>query len=154
MASVVLQNVTKQFGSKVVLEGLNLEVRSGETVGLVGANGTGKTTIFKLMAGLIEPDMGTVTRSRGLTVGYLQRFFYGIGQTEALMNPESHPAPRGFLPRANMWTKAMLNGAKYRIGRPLVQPDTWIKYLTRSSYYRGRLAAAAQGLPELHSKAA
>jgi ATP-binding cassette subfamily F protein 3 len=71
MSSVVLQNVTKQFGSKVVLEGLSLEVRSGETVGLVGANGTGKTTIFKLMAGLIEPDLGTVTRSRGLTVGYL-----------------------------------------------------------------------------------
>ncbi len=71
MASVVLDNVTKQFGPKVVLEGVSLEVRTGETVGLVGANGAGKTTLFKLMAGELAPDIGTVTRSRGLEVGVL-----------------------------------------------------------------------------------
>jgi len=71
MASVVLQNVMKQFGHKIVLDGVSLEVRSGETVGLVGANGSGKTTLFKLIAGREQPDLGTVTRMRGLRVGYL-----------------------------------------------------------------------------------
>ncbi len=71
MASVVLQNVMKQFGHKIVLDGVSLEVRSGETVGLVGANGSGKTTLFKLIAGREQPDLGTVTRTRGLRVGYL-----------------------------------------------------------------------------------
>ncbi|MCP4246109.1 MAG: ATP-binding cassette domain-containing protein [bacterium] len=71
MASVVVQNVTKQFGPKIVLEGLSLEVRTGERVGLIGDNGSGKTTLFKLMTGQEAPDMGTVTRTRGLEVGLL-----------------------------------------------------------------------------------
>ena len=71
MGSVVLQGVTKQFGPKVVLDDLSLEIHSGETVGLVGANGSGKTTIFNLITGLVRPDYGTVTRSKGLAVGFL-----------------------------------------------------------------------------------
>ncbi len=71
MGSVVLHNVTKQLGPLVVLRNVSLEIRSGETVGLVGANGSGKTTLFKIMTGLLTPDFGTVTRTRGLTVGYL-----------------------------------------------------------------------------------
>jgi ATP-binding cassette subfamily F protein 3 len=71
MASVVLQNVTKQFGPKVVLADVSLEIRTGETVGLVGANGAGKTTVFKLITGEEPPDLGTVTASRGLQIGML-----------------------------------------------------------------------------------
>ncbi|MFH0983634.1 MAG: ABC-F family ATP-binding cassette domain-containing protein [Planctomycetota bacterium] len=71
MASVVLQNLTRQFGSKVVLETVTLELHSGETAGLVGVNGAGKTTLFRLITGELQPDMGTVTRSKGLQVGYL-----------------------------------------------------------------------------------
>ncbi len=71
MAGVVLQNVMKQFGHKIVLDDVSLEIHSGQTVGLVGANGSGKTTLFKLIAGHEQPDLGTVTRTRGLRVGYL-----------------------------------------------------------------------------------
>ena len=73
MASVVLQNITRQFGSKVVLEGVSLEVYSGQTAGLVGVNGAGKTTLFRLITGELSPDMGTVTRSKGLQIGYLEQ---------------------------------------------------------------------------------
>jgi len=73
MASVVLQNVTRQFGSQVVLAGISLELQSGQTAGLVGVNGAGKTTLFRLITGEVEPDMGTVTRSRDLAVGYLEQ---------------------------------------------------------------------------------
>ena len=71
MASVILRKVTKQFGPKVVLEEVSLEVRTGETMGLVGANGAGKTTLFRLVSGNYDPDTGTVTGSRGLEIGLL-----------------------------------------------------------------------------------
>ncbi len=70
---MVLQNVTRQFGSKVVLEGVALEIYSGQTLGLVGVNGAGKTTVFKLITGELQPDMGTVTRSKGLRIGHLEQ---------------------------------------------------------------------------------
>ncbi len=73
MASVVIQSVTKQFGPKVVLENVSLDIHTGETVGLVGANGAGKTTLFRLITGQEQPDIGTVTRSRGLQVGMLSQ---------------------------------------------------------------------------------
>ncbi|GMV98227.1 MAG: ABC transporter ATP-binding protein [Phycisphaerae bacterium] len=57
----------------MVLEDVSLELQTGEVVGLVGANGAGKTTLFRLMAGEIAPDSGTVTRSRGLEIGYLRQ---------------------------------------------------------------------------------
>jgi len=71
MASVVIQNVTKQFGPQVVLDQVSLEIHTGEVVGLIGANGAGKTTLFKLIVGQELPDVGTVTRTRGLDVGLL-----------------------------------------------------------------------------------
>ncbi|HOB76617.1 MAG TPA: ABC-F family ATP-binding cassette domain-containing protein [Phycisphaerae bacterium] len=73
MGSVVIQSVTRQYGTQVVLEDVSLELQTGETVGLVGANGAGKTTLFRLIAGELQPDLGTVTRSRGLEIGYLKQ---------------------------------------------------------------------------------
>ncbi len=71
MALVTLQDITKSYGPKVVLEGVTLDIQRGEKVGLVGANGAGKTTVFRLITGDIKPDSGSVTKSRGLRVGYL-----------------------------------------------------------------------------------
>jgi len=62
-----------QFGTQVVLEDLSLELGSGETVGLIGANGVGKTTLFRLIAGELQADLGTVTLSKGLKIGYLKQ---------------------------------------------------------------------------------
>ncbi len=71
MAAITIQNVMKQFGDRVVLDGVSIELQPGEIVGLVGPNGAGKTTLFRLIAGHMQPDFGTVTRARGLAVGYL-----------------------------------------------------------------------------------
>jgi ATP-binding cassette subfamily F protein 3 len=73
MASVVLQNVTRQFGSNVVLDGASLDIHGGQLAGLVGVNGAGKTTVFRLAVGEITPDLGTVSRSKGLRIGYLEQ---------------------------------------------------------------------------------
>ncbi len=71
MAVVTLQDVHKAFGPEVVLDQLNLQLHDGEKVGMVGANGSGKTTILRLITGEMNPDMGRVIRQKGLRIGYL-----------------------------------------------------------------------------------
>lgn len=71
MGTIRVQNVTVQFGGQIVLEEASLDLTSGEIVGIVGPNGAGKTTLFRLITGQLHPDIGTVTCSRGLEVGYL-----------------------------------------------------------------------------------
>jgi heme ABC exporter ATP-binding subunit CcmA len=55
---VELRGITCRFGRKAVLRGVDLEVRSGEVVGLLGQNGAGKTTLFSILVGLRQPDDG------------------------------------------------------------------------------------------------
>jgi ATP-binding cassette, subfamily F, member 3 len=71
MAIVTLQDVHKSFGSEVVFDQMNLQLHPGEKVGMVGPNGSGKTTILKLITGNVEPDIGRVIRQKGLRIGYL-----------------------------------------------------------------------------------
>lgn len=60
--SVILEckNLTKVFGPKTALYGLNLSLESGRIIGLLGPNGSGKTTLIKLINGLISPTEGEV----------------------------------------------------------------------------------------------
>jgi phospholipid/cholesterol/gamma-HCH transport system ATP-binding protein len=57
---VELKNISKAFGSKVILEKANLQIRAGEAVGVIGPSGTGKSTILRIIAGLTAPDTGEV----------------------------------------------------------------------------------------------
>ena len=58
--SIVLEGVSKRFGSLAVVEDLHLEVADGELFVLLGASGSGKSTVLRLIAGLIAPDAGRV----------------------------------------------------------------------------------------------
>ena len=71
MALVSLNAVRKGFGSRTVLDGLDFVVEPGARVGVIGANGSGKSTMLRLLAGLDEPDAGTVVRRRGVVVSLL-----------------------------------------------------------------------------------
>lgn len=55
---VELRGITRRFGRKAVLRGVDLEVQAGEIVGLLGQNGAGKTTLFSILVGLSQPDAG------------------------------------------------------------------------------------------------
>ncbi|NJC87783.1 MAG: ABC-F family ATP-binding cassette domain-containing protein [Desulfuromonas sp.] len=66
-----LINVTKSFAGQTVLNAVDWHLRPGERIGLCGENGAGKTTLLRLLAGLHEPDAGTVQMARGTLVGYL-----------------------------------------------------------------------------------
>jgi len=67
---ITLRNVSKSFASLAVLRDVSLRVAGDEIVGIVGPSGAGKTTILKLITGLLTPDAGTVTIARG-ALGYV-----------------------------------------------------------------------------------
>jgi ATP-binding cassette, subfamily F, member 3 len=68
-----LTDVHKAYGAQDVLRGASLQVNPGEHVGLVGRNGAGKTTIFRLITGEETPDRGDVIRARGVRLGLLEQ---------------------------------------------------------------------------------
>ncbi len=57
---IKLEHVSKSFGQKTILEDISLSVSQGQTVGLVGANGSGKSVLFKILCGFEKPDKGSV----------------------------------------------------------------------------------------------
>src|SRR5690242_2066205 len=71
MSLLSLDHVDKFFGSEQILDDVSFRVDRGDHVALVGANGAGKSTILRIMAGLDEADRGSVTRARGLRISYL-----------------------------------------------------------------------------------
>lgn len=73
MLDLDLSNVTLNYGFKNVLNGVSLQVNSGDKVAIVGDNGTGKTSIFRIISGEETPNSGTVSKRKGATVGYLKQ---------------------------------------------------------------------------------
>src|SRR5215469_7358352 len=67
MSRLSAVNVSVSFGSIAVLDGVSLSIGSGDRVGIVAPNGVGKSTLLKVLAGDLEPDSGTVTRSPATT---------------------------------------------------------------------------------------
>ena len=61
MTALAARGICKSFGRRQVLTGLDLEVAAGEMVAVVGENGTGKTTLLRILAGDLRPDTGSVT---------------------------------------------------------------------------------------------
>ena len=66
-----LSGLEKGFGPQVLFEGVDWQVNPGQRVGLIGPNGAGKSTLMRIIAGELEADKGTVTTSKGLSLGYL-----------------------------------------------------------------------------------
>lgn len=62
-----------EYPTKVVLDGVTVGIDEGDRIGIVGRNGDGKSTLMKLLAGVLEPDSGRVTRRGGLRVGVLEQ---------------------------------------------------------------------------------
>jgi len=66
---VGLQNVTFEFGARTIVEDATWHIQPNERIGLVGFNGTGKSTLLKVFVGEYLPSAGTVERSRGTSIG-------------------------------------------------------------------------------------
>lgn len=64
-------NVMRRFGADVLFHDINLQIQEHSRTALVGRNGAGKTTLLKMIAGITNPDEGTISKSKDLTIGYL-----------------------------------------------------------------------------------
>jgi ATP-binding cassette subfamily F protein 3 len=73
-----LANVSLSFPDKKVLEDVSLTVYPGDRISLVGENGAGKTSIFRMLKGRLAPDPGEVSFARGVRIGYLEQDFAGM----------------------------------------------------------------------------
>ncbi len=73
MIDISLNKVTVNYGYKDVLKDISLEISKGEIVSLIGPNGSGKTTILKLIMGIEKPDTGAISIRKNATIGYLDQ---------------------------------------------------------------------------------
>lgn len=71
MTIVSVQDLSKSFGGRLVLEPLNWSIGASDRIGLIGANGTGKSTLLRMIIGLEQPDGGAIVKRRGLRLAYL-----------------------------------------------------------------------------------
>jgi ATP-binding cassette subfamily F protein 3 len=71
MSLAVLDNIEKTFGKRVLFDKLCLTIYPGERIGFIGANGAGKTSLFKVLTGQLTPDAGSVAIAKETRVGYL-----------------------------------------------------------------------------------
>src|SRR3954465_113690 len=74
------RGLTKSFGGRAILRGLDLDVEAGARIGVLGPNGGGKSTMLRILAGLDDPDAGEVTARRGLVLAHLPQIVDGDGR--------------------------------------------------------------------------
>lgn len=73
MNLITLENITKSYSEKILVDNISLGINEGEKIGIIGVNGTGKSTFLKIIAGMEEPDSGTVTKGNRVRIEYLSQ---------------------------------------------------------------------------------
>jgi ATP-binding cassette subfamily F protein 3 len=134
MATVPLlsaRDITKSFGGRLILDGLDLEVADGMRVGILGPNGGGKSTLLAIIAGEEPADGGTVTRRRGLVHAFLPQHVPGDERT-----------PLAWVAAARPELAALdeeLHAAERRLADPALAAD--LDAMTRALAHQERLLA-------------
>ena len=95
MNLVTIEHLTKSYTERLIFDDTDFSINEGEKIGLIGINGTGKSTLLKIVAGLEEPDNGTVVQGRNLDMRYLPqnpKFTEGDTIIESILRDnEGHP---------------------------------------------------------------
>lgn len=79
-----LQNVTFEFGARVIVSDATWHIQPGDRIGLIGYNGTGKSTLLKVLVGEYQPSAGTVEKGRDTTIGYLHQDLLSFDTSETI----------------------------------------------------------------------
>jgi ATP-binding cassette subfamily F protein 3 len=85
-----LQNVTFEFGARTIVKDATWHIQPMERIGLIGYNGTGKSTLLKVFVGEYQPSAGTVERSRSTTIGYLHQDLLSFDTSESILEVAMH----------------------------------------------------------------
>lgn len=94
MVLLTAENIRRSYGTRVIFDDISFSIHEGDKIGVVGINGAGKSTLLKIVAGVTEPDSGSMTKMSGLRVAYLSQmpdFKAGttvLGQVFATENPQ------------------------------------------------------------------
>jgi ATP-binding cassette subfamily F protein 3 len=126
-----LQDVTKAFGDKTLLEHVTWQVGDRDRVGLCGPNGAGKTTLLKMLAGFDEPDDGFIQKPNSLTLGYLPQD--GLSHSGRTVKDEASLALKPLLD-----LKAEMHALEERLGDATVSEAEHETILTRYSEVQDR----------------
>ena len=80
-----LQQVTFEFGARLIVADATWHIQPGERIGLIGYNGTGKSTLLKLLVGDYQPSSGSVERSRSTSIGYLHQDLLSFNTADSIL---------------------------------------------------------------------
>ncbi len=130
-----VEKVSKTYGEKELFNNISLGINSGDKIGLIGVNGTGKSTLLKIIAGVEEPDEGQVVKGKGIELAYLAQtplYYDNENVLEYVMrgkHADSQPKAKEILNKLGITNYgAMMNilsgGQKKRaaLARTLVEP--------------------------------
>mgnify|MGYP000769977400 FL=1 len=130
-----VEKVSKTYGEKELFNNISLGINSGDKIGLIGVNGTGKSTLLKIIAGVEEPDEGQVVKGKGIELAYLAQtplYYENENVLEYVMrgkHADSQPKAKEILNKLGITNYgAMMNilsgGQKKRaaLARTLVEP--------------------------------
>lgn len=127
-----IEHVSKIYGEKVIFDDISCGIQEGEKVGIIGINGTGKTTFLRMIAGQEEPDSGQVIRKNGVRLAYLSQ------------NPEFPPNATVLsyaydgIPESDWTAKSEVKSALNQLG--ITDHDTKIETLSGGQKKRVALA--------------
>ncbi|HVL66824.1 MAG TPA: ABC-F family ATP-binding cassette domain-containing protein [Vicinamibacterales bacterium] len=123
---IQLVSLSKSFGGRVLLDAVSWQIDDRERVGLAGPNGAGKTTLLKMLAGLEDPDAGSIVKPTGLTVGYLPQD--GLGHSGRTLLAETSLA---FKPLLDL--RAEIEALENRLGDDAHSDEEHAAMLSRYS---------------------
>lgn len=143
MNLVTAEHLTKSYTERLLFDDTDFSINEGDKIGLIGINGTGKSTLLKLVAGLEEPDYGRIVRGRNLDIRYLpQNPVFHPGETvleSVLRENEGHEHVWDIESQA----KSMLN----RLGIPDFNEE--VEHLSGGQKKRAALASVLLSTAEL-----
>ncbi|MCD8157901.1 MAG: ATP-binding cassette domain-containing protein, partial [Clostridiales bacterium] len=87
------ENLSKAYGENRLFDNIDFEIKKGERVALIGANGTGKTTIFKIITGLVKADSGNIRLGSKVEIGYYDQEHEGLNRSKTIFDEISDENP-------------------------------------------------------------
>ncbi|MEO6522341.1 MAG: ABC-F family ATP-binding cassette domain-containing protein [Mucilaginibacter sp.] len=83
---IAINNLTFEIGARALYDEANWHIKPGEKIGLIGANGTGKTTLLKIIVGDYKPTSGTISKAKDLAMGYLNQDLLSYASDKSILH--------------------------------------------------------------------